>query len=406
MHSTPHEAVVTPSKGIASLEAAVEWLEIHGVGVHARAEISRFVGAGGVAEWHVTVCLENDGPDPAGSLENAWLSALKAVGLNPASTLMRRVFHRGAPNGLPDLEHFADSHPGAFSSIGQTPLSGGGLAIWSHHLTDSNGPLKISGGAASFSCDRGELGHHWLSALCDSTSADPSSQALRILEKHDQWLAAHDMNLADHVVRTWWFVRDIDVDYQDLVEVRRDYFRQHNLTEHTHYIASTGIAGSHDLPAARLSLDSYAISGLVPEQVKYLSAPEHLGPTHLYGVTFERATAISYSDRRHVFISGTASIDPSGEIVHPGDVMKQLERAMDNVSALLEAAGAGLKDLAVMLVYLRDPSDGTEIGKVLRERFRRLPMIVLHAPVCRPGWLVEVEGVAIVSAAFPGLPDF
>jgi hypothetical protein len=34
-----------------------------------------------------------------------------------------------------------------------------------------------------------------------------------------------------------------------------------------------------------------------------------------------------------------------------------------------------------------------------------LPMIVLHAPVCRPGWLVEVEGIALVSARNPGLPE-
>ena len=402
MHAVPQDADTRAPMDSARWRT-VECLEIGNIHPHAAAAASRFHGASGTTEWHVTVTLHEECPDPAKALEDAWRAALDAAGLSPGSTLLRRVFHDGA-HGTP-LTRFARAYPGSFSSIGQPPLKGGRFAVWSQHLDDPSAPLLTSGHGNCFSCTRGNLRHHWLTGLCDTSNNDPASQSARVLEQHDHWLDAHDMNLADHVVRTWWFVRDIDHDYQALVNVRRAFFANHQLTEDTHYIASTGIAGGHEQPAARLSLDSYAIGGLQRNQLEFLSAPEHLGPTYHYGVTFERATAVSYADRKHIFISGTASIDPAGEIVYPGDVMRQLERAMENISALLDAADAGLDDLAMILVYLRDPADGARIGEVLRERFQRLPMIVLHAPVCRPGWLVEVEGIALVPARNPDMPE-
>lgn len=183
-------------------------------------------------------------------------------------------------------------------------------------------------------------------------------------------------------------------------------FTTHGLTAETHYIASTGIAGTHPDTAARVSLDAYAISGLRAGQLEYLSAPDFLCPTHDYGVTFERAAAVHFADRSHVWISGTASIDRAGRIVHEGDVIRQLDRTLENIEALLAQAAANLGDLAIMLVYLRDPADGALVEHALRERAGATPYILLHAPVCRPGWLIEIEGIAIVPANRPEFPGF
>ena len=53
---------------------------------------------------------------------------------------------------------------------------------------------------------------------------------------------------------------------------------------------------------------------------------------------FERGTSVEYGDRRHLFISGTASIDHRGEVVHVGDVREQTRRMWENVEKLLEEA--------------------------------------------------------------------
>jgi enamine deaminase RidA (YjgF/YER057c/UK114 family) len=406
MNATPQRAGVRGSGVMPPCETTVEWLEVDGLVPSARIGISRFAGAGGVDECHITVELEDVCSDPAAALGEAWLAALDSAELSPASTLMRRIFHGDEAGELAQSGSFARAFPGAFSAIGQAPLAAGGLALWSQHLTDPAGPLACTGGRADFSCTRGPLRHCWLSGLCDTTGADAFSQTTAVLEKHDEWLANHDMTLEENGVRTWWYVRDIDADYPQLADARRRVFGRHDLTEKTHYIASTGIGGAHADPLARLSLDSYAIRGLQPGQIEYLSAPHHLCPTHLYGVTFERATAVSYADRRHILISGTASIDEAGNIVHPGDVLRQLDRTLENIAALLATAKAGFYDLAMILVYLRKPQDGPVIEKVLRQRFGSMPMLLLHAPVCRPGWLVEIEGIAIVAARKPELPEY
>ena len=104
---------------------------------------------------------------------------------------------------------------------------------------------------------------------------------------------------------------------------------------------------------------------------------------------------MDYGDRRHIFISGTASIDNKGQIVHLSDVGKQLDRVLENINTLLSEAGAGMEHVAKMIVYLRDTADYTLIKKQLEEKHLDIPKVIVWAPVCRPGWLVEIECMAM-----------
>jgi enamine deaminase RidA (YjgF/YER057c/UK114 family) len=386
-----------------SCETAVEWLSIDLGGLAAAAEVTRFKSLGGIMEYHVTVRLTGEGntEQQFDGLKTAYQKALRAVGIDASSAMFRRVF-------CSDVANQADlfGSPRHLSRIGQAPLPGSKFALWAWHLCEPAGALETTTDGETLSCRRGKLTHHWTAGLTSVESQDSYQQTGRVLEKQDMWLQSRDMNMADHVVRTWWFVQNIDADYQGLVEARREFFNSHGLTAATHYIASTGIAGAHPDVAARVSLDSYAISGLRPEQVEFLRAPDHLCPTHDYGVTFERATALSYADRKHIFISGTASIDHFGRILHRGDVIGQLDRTLENIEALLTRAGANIGDLAAIIVYLRDQADGTNIEAALREKVGMIPHILVHAPVCRPGWLIEIEGIAVIPLKKPDLPGF
>lgn len=377
-----------------------------GIGIADAVSAKQFAGKSGVAEWHVVVHGESSGRDSVAVFERQWLEALHEVGISPETTILRRVFCSDIVNQYPEIETFATAYPGAFSAIGQAPANGPKMAMWSYHIVDPGKIPNNPGGGPSFILQRGSLRHSWSCGLSDVVGSDARAQSITVMETLDHWLIENGLTLNHDVIRTWFFVRDIDADYQALVETRKAVFEKHGLTQDTHYIASTGIAGAHHVPTVKLSLDAYAVGGLIPGQVEHLIAPDHLGPTHRYGVTFERATAVSYSDRKHVFISGTASIDPSGEIVHPGDVVRQLDRALDNVSALLASAGATSPDLSMIIVYLRDPADGAWIDNILRQRFPELPMMLVYAPVCRPGWLIEVEGIAYVPAHNPNFPEF
>ena len=54
----------------------------------------------------------------------------------------------------------------------------------------------------------------------------------------------------------------------------------------------------------------------------------------------------------------------------------------------------------------RDPADGAVIEAALREKIGLIPYVLVHAPVCRPGWLIEIEGIAVIPAHLPELPEF
>jgi enamine deaminase RidA (YjgF/YER057c/UK114 family) len=125
-----------------------------------------------------------------------------------------------------------------------------------------------------------------------------------------------------------------------------------------------------------------------------------------YGVTFERAVAIQYGDRKHVFISGTASINNKGQIVHPMDVIKQAGRMFENILTLLHEAEATAEDIAQMIVYIRDIADYQTINNHINKSYPQIPAVIVLASVCRPGWLIEAECMAITATNDSRFADF
>jgi enamine deaminase RidA (YjgF/YER057c/UK114 family) len=59
-----------------------------------------------------------------------------------------------------------------------------------------------------------------------------------------------------------------------------------------------------------------------------------------------------------------------------------------------------------MVVYLRDTADYGIVSDMYRERFPGRPYVIVHAPVCRPGWLIEMECMAVKQVNNPSLPAF
>jgi enamine deaminase RidA (YjgF/YER057c/UK114 family) len=201
-------------------------------------------------------------------------------------------------------------------------------------------------------------------------------------------------------------VNDVDVNYGGVVRARNQVFFTQGLTQDTHFISSTGIGGRQQDAQVLTQMDNYAVAGIKREQIHYLYASTHLNRTSDYGVSFERGTYIDYADRRQVFISGTASINNKGLIEHPKDIFRQTHRMWENVEALLKEAGCSYEDVGVMIVYLRDIADYELVSSLYTERFPDKPRIIVHAPVCRSGWLVEMECMAVRQNDKPELPQF
>ena len=205
-----------------------------------------------------------------------------------------------------------------------------------------------------------------------------------------------------NVLRTWIYCRDVDNNYAGVVRGRNRCFDEHGMTER--YLASTGIGGGTDDPRQLVAMDALVRDGETPEQTP-LRALENLSPTALYGVRFERGMRVGWRDRDWLIVSGTASIDKRGEVLHVGDVAKQSRRVLENISALLAEGGGAPTDVRAATVYLRDPAELAAVKKIFDAAFPGIPLVYLRAPVCRPAWLVECECVAVRAAEHPAAPE-
>ncbi|HMA65162.1 MAG TPA: Rid family hydrolase [Chitinispirillaceae bacterium] len=374
-----------------------------------RLKCSRFSTESGAEEYYIVVTA-HEGISFYEAIEEIaalYEAALLENGLEKPTLQMIRFYLSDITNDFPKLaesELFRSVKNGAVSLVGQKPVNGGVLGIIAYHIKSNNGyfsqkvnkELKDYKNQHVFSAGK-NYSMLWNTCLVDNASRDSEQQTVGIFDKTRSFLDKHGMTIRNNTVRTWIYCRDVDNNYAGMVKARRDLFNTIGLTHETRYIASTGIEGKTVDPGCLVVMDTLSIGNICEEQLIRIEAPENLSSTHHYGVTFERGTRICFGDRSHLHISGTASIDPAGNIVFPGDVRNQLQRTIDNVEALLASQNADLTDMQYLILYLRDPKSYPLIEDILSLRIPSdIPLMIVEGPVCRPGWLVEIEGVGII----------
>ena len=369
---------------------------------NANAVVSCFDNGTPVREYHAMIQVAAAGLTFAQQLEAVMGAYQQLLDRFPdAQAVFKRYFLSDAANQA-DAVVVADVTDCAKSIIQQAPLNGTKVALWVWLMTGVQTSMTHSG---LYEVSHGSF-RHLFNASAHNLAANSEYQMRLLFNEYIMQLVEEGCTLADNCIRTWLFVNDIDLNYGGVVRARNQVFFTQGLTVHTHFIASTGIGGRQQDPNVLSQMDNYAIAGVKPEQIHYLYAPTHLNRTSDYGVSFERGTYVDYADRRHVFISGTASINNKGEVMFSGDVEKQTQRMLENVETLLAEAECTYDDVSEMIVYLRDVADYELVRSIYAERFPDKPVVIVHAPVCRPGWLVEMECSAVKPITNPELSQF
>src|SRR5262245_35540505 len=130
----------------------------------------------------------------------------------------------------------------------------------------------------------------------------------------------------------------------------------------------------------------------MPRQIiSTAGAPKAIGPY---------SQAVVAPAGRLVFCSGQIPLDPkTGEIVGAGDVRAQTERVLENLGAVLAAAGASFASVVKTTIFLADLQDFGDVNEVYARYFgQSLPArATVQAAGLPRGALVEIEAIATVG---------
>ncbi len=117
-------------------------------------------------------------------------------------------------------------------------------------------------------------------------------------------------------------------------------------------------------------------------------APAAVGP-------YSQAIRVDHT----VFTAGQIGLDPqSGQLVE-GGIVAQTRQALQNLAAVLEAAGSSLQHVVKTTVFLANMDDFPEMNRVYAEFFPEAPPARSTVEVSRLplGALVEIEAIALVE---------
>jgi 2-iminobutanoate/2-iminopropanoate deaminase len=102
-----------------------------------------------------------------------------------------------------------------------------------------------------------------------------------------------------------------------------------------------------------------------------------------------------------LFLSGQIPLDPAtGELI-TGDIEQQTRRVLDNLGAVLAAAGGGFEHLVKTTIYLTDLNDFATVNRVYAERFASNPpaRATVQVAALPRGARVEIDGIARIRQA-------
>ena len=230
------------------------------------AKISSFENGAEVKEFHVIIQITTPKlsfQEQIGTIFNT-LSQLRTQELDNAQAVFKRYFLSDAANQSDELMNYELECPDcALSIIQQAPLNGTKIALWAYLQTNVQNKALSSG---LYEVTHGAYKHYWLGSA-NNMAKDSERQTRILLNDYSMQLIKEGCSLADNCMRTWFFVNDVDLNYHGVVKARNEVFITQNLTDKTHFIASTGIGGRQAEARVLSQMDAYAVQGIKKEQV-------------------------------------------------------------------------------------------------------------------------------------------
>jgi len=97
-----------------------------------------------------------------------------------------------------------------------------------------------------------------------------------------------------------------------------------------------------------------------------------------------------------VFTSGQIPLDPASQQMIAGDIRAQTERVMENLGAVLEAAGTNFESVVKTTIFVVDLGDFATVNEIYGRRFPKSPPArsTVQVAALPKGARVEIEMIA------------
>lgn len=101
-----------------------------------------------------------------------------------------------------------------------------------------------------------------------------------------------------------------------------------------------------------------------------------------------------------LYVAGVTSVDRNGAPLHEGDMHGQLVQAIDNLEAVLSAAGYSLTNIVRLTTYTTDMDEFRKVRPSVQKRFddancHYAASLIGVARLARPQDLLELEATAV-----------
>ena len=100
-----------------------------------------------------------------------------------------------------------------------------------------------------------------------------------------------------------------------------------------------------------------------------------------------------------LYVGGAVAHDARGQLVGKGDIRAQTKQALENIKALVEAAGGTLLDVTRTTVYLTDLANYAGMNEVYGTYFPVDPpsRATVRVDLANPDFLVEIQATAFLG---------
>lgn len=146
-----------------------------------------------------------------------------------------------------------------------------------------------------------------------------------------------------------------------------------------------------------LTMTTISFADADDSAIKYIQtadAPKPIGP-------YSQGTLIDLKKSKLLFVSGQIALDPKTGTLKEDNIQEATNQTLDNIAAILKAAGSDWKHVVRMEVFLKDLNDWTGMNDEYSKRFPDGVYPARQATESNMKYRIEISAIAIAPETNP-----